>query len=347
MKKIQLNYKNWKIKKRYSFKFYFVLITMTVIAAASTISALFSEVIVPLIADIPNFVTTILVSLIIGLILSFFIGRMLISPIKKLQKMMDEVANGNFDVYAKEKSVIDEVEDIYHYFNLMMNELRATETIQSEFVSNVSHEFKTPLNAIDGYATLLTDLDLTNEEREKYINKILYNTRRMNELIGSILLISKVDNQSIDSKKKTYSLDEQIRQSILFLEPKWSDKNINFDVDLDLVTYNGNASLMMHVWNNLIDNAIKFSPVSSTITITLKKEINKIIFTISDEGCGILEENMPFIFNKFYQSDVSHQGDGNGLGLALVKKILDLNNNQIEVKNLQPKGVSFKVTLYT
>ena len=134
---------------------------------------------------------------------------------------MEEVASGNFDIHIPEDSKLDEVEDMYHYFNLMAKELKATETIQTDFISNASHEFKTPLNAIEGYATLLTDKSISNEEKDLYIEKILFNTRRMNQLVHNVLLLSKLDNHSIKKQNNTYLLDEQIRQSILFLEPKW------------------------------------------------------------------------------------------------------------------------------
>ncbi len=348
MKKIKFNYRSWKTKKRQSFKFYFVLFSMIVIASAISIGSAFNEVLNLLLSEdieIPNYLITFTVSLIVGLILAFFIGKSLINPIKELKDLMNEVANGNLNIRANEKSIFDEIEDMKHYFNLMMKELSATETIQSDFISNVSHEFKTPLNAIDGYATLLSDDNITEIERKEYIEKIHFNARRMNELIQNILLLSKIDNQAINFKKNEYSLDEQIRQSILFLEPKWMEKNVEFDVDLDEVKFTGSESLMMHVWNNLIDNAIKFGPKSAIIKITLKNIGDEIIFTIEDEGPGIKGESIDFIFNKFYQIDTSHKSEGNGLGLSLVKKIIDIHEGSINVENLQDKGCKFTVKL--
>lgn len=349
MKKVEFNYQKWKLKRRRSFSFYFVLATMIIIMVTAVISSLLTDVISNLLDNsikIPDFVFIMIISLIVGLILAYLIGKMLLFPLKKLQNMMDEVAKGNLNIRTDEKSIFDEIEDIYHYFNVMMDELRATETIQSDFISNVSHEFKTPLNTIDGYASLLMDKNLTEKEKEAYINKIHYNVSRMNELIGNILLLSKLDNQTIDSKKKLYSLDEQIRQSIVYLEPKWDSKQIIFDVDLDQINYFGNEGIMMHVWNNLIDNAIKFSPQSGIIKIKLKEIDNQIVYFIEDDGPGIPEQAKNYIFNKFYQSDTSHKAEGNGLGLALAKKILDISDGTIETENLYPKGCRFKVTLH-
>ena len=258
---------------------------------------------------------------------------------------MEEVSNGNFDIQLDENSSIDEVEDMFHYFNLMVKELKATETIQSDFISNASHEFKTPLNAIEGYATLLTDDTISNEEKDLYVEKILFNTQRMNQLVHNVLLLSKLDNHSITKQNSVYLLDEQIRQSILFLESKWVDKNIEFDIDFDTIKFYGSESLMFHVWNNLISNAIKFSPKNGTIKMSLKTVNKKIAFVIEDQGPGVDEECKKYIFNKFYQADTSHKEEGYGLGLALVKKIIDLSYGKIEVENLEPNGCRFSVYL--
>ena len=257
---------------------------------------------------------------------------------------MNKVAEGDFSVKVTEDSIFDEVDDMYHYFNMMMDELRATEIIQSDFISNVSHEFKTPINAIEGYITLLSDDNISIEEKEQYVEKIMKNTERMSQLISNVLLLSKLENQTIDTKIKSFSLDEQIRQVIILLEPKWVEKNVEFDIELDEIDYLGNEGIMFHVWNNLIGNAIKFGPKNGKITIQLKKD-DKVKFIIEDEGPGIDEESIKFIFNKFYQTDTSHKSDGNGLGLSLVKKIVDLCNGSIIVENKENTGCRFTVIL--
>ena len=347
MKKININ-KYWKNKKKLGFHIYFLLFSSVVITISVSIQAVLSQYLTPIIEEYMEFPTTffwVIFSLIVGGILSYFVGKILLKPIADLKNLMQEVSEGNFDVKVNKVSIIDEVEDMYHYFNLMMSELRATEIIQSDFISNVSHEIKTPLNAINGYTTLLSDKDITNEEKDKYLEKILYNTDRINELITNILLISKVDNQAIETNNKLYSLDEQIRRSIVSLEQKWSVKNIEFNVELDSINYFGNSSLMMHVWNNLIGNAIKFSPENSEIIIVLREKEKNIEFIIEDKGPGIPKEEQKFIFNKFYQCDSSHKTEGNGLGLSLVSKILELVKGEITVKNIVPTGCQFKVTL--
>ena len=195
------------------------------------------------------------------------------------------------------------------------------------------------------FIRMTTELNVDEVENE-YIEKILFNTKRLSELVSNILLLSKVDNKAIQAKKTTYRLDEQIRQSIVLLEPKWSAKEIDFDVDLDEIEYTGDESLMFHVWNNLLDNAIKFSPENGLIRMKLERADNQTTFTIEDEGCGISDEEKKHIFNKFYQSDSSHKSEGNGLGLALVKNILTLCSGEISVTDSKNGGAKFTVVLY-
>lgn len=348
MKKFHLNPRSWKLKKRHSFHLYFILFAMLLVAVSALIpSAVYA--IVDNVLDkrivIPEIIIIAASSFLVGTILSFFIGKILLKPVKKLQLKMNEVANGNFDVFIEENNIFDEVEDMYHYFNMMVKELRSTETIQSDFISNVSHEFKTPLTAIEGYATLLNDSNITEEEKNLYVEKILFNLRRMNELVNNVLLLSKVDNQSIERNATKYLLDEQIRQSILYMEPKWSNKNIEFEINLEKTDFYGNESLMFHVWNNLLSNAIKFSPDGGSIRINLSRNKKHIVYVIENDGPNISETEIEHLFNKFYQGDTSHKMEGYGLGLALVQKILDISNGYIEVDNLYPVGCRFTVYL--
>lgn len=285
------------------------------------------------------------VGICIGGAMAWLVNRILLRPIKKLSEAMDEVASGNFDVHLETGNRIKEIRNIYEKFNVMTKELRSTEILQGNFISNVSHEIKTPITSIEGYTMLLQNNEISNENKKEFTEKILFNTRKLSQLVGNILLLSKIDNQSIEKKKKKYRLDEQIRQSLLMLEPKWLDKNVEFEVDLDYAVIEGNESMLQHVWNNLIDNAVKYSPKNGLIKMDLKESQDKWIFSISDEGPGIKEEDKNKIFQKFYQSDGSHKQEGNGLGLALVKQILNLYNAKIFVENLPEKGCRFIVEL--
>ena len=170
-----------------------------------------------------------ILAVMIGGTMSWFVNKILLKPIERLSDAMDEVANGNFDIHLESENRIREIKNIYDKFNIMTKELRSTEILQSDFVSNVSHEIKTPITSIEGYTMLLQDDEISEENKKEFINKILYNTRRLSELVGNILLLSKIENQVIETKKKAFRLDEQIRQSILLMEPKWLEKGIEFD----------------------------------------------------------------------------------------------------------------------
>ena len=227
----------------------------------------------------------------------------------------------------------------------MVRELGSTKEIQKDFISNVSHEFKTPLSAIEGYATLLQDKTISDSEREEYTEEIISTTRTMTELVTNILLLSRVENQAIDYKKEEYRLDEQIREVVVMLEPLWSAKNVEFDAELEEIKVTQNHALLINVWRNLIDNAIKFAPENSKIAVTLTNEQNDAVFTVTDEGDGINESEKELIFHKFYQSDTSRKQQGNGLGLPLVKRILELVGGSISVQNVEGNGCQFTVKI--
>ena len=286
----------------------------------------------------------IVISVIVGSIVTSYVSKYFFNPIKKLRKAMALVADGDFSVRLETKSTSNEVKEIYAGFNMMAQELASTEILQSDFVSNVSHEFKTPINAIEGYTTLLQGCDGLDAEQREYVEKILFNTKRLSTLVGNILLLSKIENQSIQTKQACFRLDEQIRQSIVALEPSWLRNEIEFDVDLELTEYTGSENLMIHVWNNLIDNAIKFSPKGGTVTIRLYNNAPRICFTVENEGNGLSEEARKHIFDKFYQEDSSHKEEGNGLGLALVKRIITIAGGEISAQNTQ-QGCRFTVIL--
>lgn len=296
---------------------------------------------------VPLEVELVTVCLLVGILVTGQLSKFFFNPIKKLRKAMDKVADGDFSVRLEEKSSSKEIMEIYTGFNLMVHELSATEILQSDFVSNVSHEFKTPINAIEGYSTLLQDSDNLDSDQKEYVEKILLNTQRLSSLVGSILLLSKLENQQIPSHQVEYRLDEQIRQSIVALEPAWEQKDIEFDVELDRVSYLGNEPMMRHVWDNLISNAVKFSPNGGAVKIHLVKKLKRLIFTVEDQGPGLSEEAQKHIFDKFYQADASHKQEGNGLGLALAKRILTIEKGQITAENIPEGGCRFTVTLRT
>ena len=206
----------------------------------------------------------------IGLTAATVVNVLLLRPVVRLSRAMKQVASGNFAVRLTTNSVINEIADSYDSFNRMVEALGETETLQTDFVSNVSHEIKTPVSAIEGYTTLLQSTDVSPEQAG-YIERILLNTRRLSTLVGNILLLSKVSNHTMPMKQTCYRLDEQIRQAIVLLEAQWSPKQLDFDADLAEVTWRGPETLMLHVWTNLISNAVKFSLQRGLIAVALKQ----------------------------------------------------------------------------
>ncbi|MBR6521127.1 MAG: HAMP domain-containing histidine kinase [Oscillospiraceae bacterium] len=286
-----------------------------------------------------------IVSIIISTVLTAIVGKWLLSPILKISRASNQVAKGNFKVQVEGDSRIAEVQQTFANFNHMVRELGTIETLRSDFIANVSHEFKTPLNAIEGYATLLQDRTLSDEEELDYIDKILFNTNRLSELAGNILLLSKVENQNIPESVSRYKLDEQIRQTLVMLEPKWSEKNIDLDIELDEVYITNCEGLLAHVWLNVIGNAIKFSEKGGEIAIRLSADTAGAVATVRDNGIGMSGDTLQHIFEKFYQSDSSRKSEGNGIGLALVKKILDLCGGSISVTSAIGEGSTFRIFL--
>ena len=295
--------------------------------------------------EVPLFVELLTICLLVGILVTSQLSKYFFNPIKKLRSAMDKVADGDFSVRLEEKSTSREILEIYTGFNLMAHELNSTEILQTDFVSNVSHEFKTPINAIEGYSTLLQGSEALRRSDREYVDKIMLNTQRLSSLVGSILLLSKLENQQIPTNQTEYRLDEQIRQSVVALETAWVQKNIELDVELDRISYLGNESMMRHVWDNLISNAIKFSPQGGIVKLRLTKKARKLVVTVEDQGPGLSEEARKHIFDKFYQGDSSHKQEGNGLGLALVKRILSIEKGQISAENIPDGGCRFTVTL--
>lgn len=323
-----------------------VMLEMLVcILVAWGIDLLLSKVIFKDLFVIPWPIEMLVIAILIGTFVTKALAKWFLNPIKKLREGMEKVADGDFSVQLTTRSKSKEIREVYSGFNMMMNEINSTEILQSNFVTNVSHEIKTPINAIEGYSMLLQGCDNLNDEQKEYVDKIVLNTKRLSSLTGSILLLSKLENQQIQTSVCKFSLDEQIRQAIVDLESEWEKKNIEFDVDMDSISYVGNEALLRHVWYNIINNAIKFNYDNGSIFISMKRDQDKIRITFSDTGTGIPEESIKHIFDKFYQVDTSHKEQGNGLGLPLVKKIISLEDGEVFADNIESGGCRFTVIL--
>ena len=286
-----------------------------------------------------------LASLLLGTVIALYVGRLIVRPVQNISEAFDALSAGNFDVRVPEKERLREIREMAQHFNAMTYDLSHIETLRSDFVANVSHEFKTPIAAIEGYATLLQNHNLPPEKHDHDVEKILENSRRLSNLSGNVLLLSKLENQEIVPGKSEFRLDEQLRKCVLLLESRWAEKNMEFDMELPKINYYGSEQLLSQVWVNILGNAIKHSPNGGVIHIGIRQTDTALTVTITDHGDGMPEEVQKHIFEKFYQGDPSHKAEGNGLGLALAKRIVELSRGTIEVGSAPGDGAAFSVSL--
>ena len=284
------------------------------------------------------------ISLVIGTIITSFVSKIILEPVRELMQATKDVAGGDFNVRVSEKRGL-ELKILARNFNTMVQELGSIETLRNDFISNVSHEFKTPIASIQGFAKLLQSDEITQEEKKEYTDVIMEETARLTNLSTNILKLSKLDNQKLLLEKNEFNLAEQMRRCILLLEQEWSRKKVEMIIELDEIMYYGNEELLQQVWINLISNAVKFSKEKGMVSISMTNRENSVIVRIEDQGCGMDEETIKHIFDKFYQGDKARNKEGNGLGLALVKKIIDLCKGTITVHSNPEKGSSFQIEL--
>ena len=285
-----------------------------------------------------------LICIITGTALTGFFSKSALNPIRKVIDAIKKVADGNFSVSLNIKG-IGELEELSESFNKMTQELSSIQTFRSDFINNFSHEFKTPIVSIRGFAKLLKEGDLTEEERQEYLDIIISESERLADLSTNVLNLSKYESIEIVSDVKPFRIDEQIRRTLVLLESKWEKKDLDMNVELEEIVYNGNAELLQLIWINLLDNAIKFTKNNGNIQIRLSKWNGGIRFQVQDDGTGMDQQTQAHIFDKFYQADNSHKTNGNGLGLTLVKRIVELCKGRIEVQSEIGNGSVFTVWL--
>ena len=289
-----------------------------------------------------------LACILIGAGLAALSGKYIMSRISRISHGMREVARGNFKERVPEKDKKNsptEFGELERSFNQMASDLDGIEIFRNDFINNFSHEFKTPIVSIRGFARQLQSENLSEEQKNEYVNIIVSESERLVNMSSNVLLLSKLENQQIVSDKHELDLDEQIRRSILLLEKDWSEKEIDLDIDLDEIKINFNEEMLSHVWINLISNAIKFTEVGGRIEISLKEREGMAIFSIKDNGIGMSDEVKERIFEKFYHGDRSHTTSGNGIGLNIVQRIISLARGAIAVESSVGKGSTFTVTL--
>ena len=294
-----------------------------------------------------TFGNVVLITLLSGTIDYIRRKRMVDRPVKIILDAAEKVMEGDFSVHidpVKEFAGETGFNEIIKCFNKMTAELAGTETLRTDFIANVSHELKTPLAVIGNYATMLQSPGLSEAEKNEYAKAISQSSRRLAQLITNILKLNKLENQQIFPQKTEFDLGEQLCESLLQFEDVWEKKNLEIETDIEEdVRIRSDAELLSLVWNNLISNAVKFTPEGGTITVRLHTEGDFVTVSVRDTGCGMKPEVGQHIFEKFYQGDTSHATQGNGLGLALVKRVMDILNGEIGVQSIFGQGSTFTV----
>ena len=285
-----------------------------------------------------------LLTLFDGLARKFTIER----RVRAILKATQELTAGNFtaQIPVRREDSLNELDQIALGINRLANELASVETLRTDFVANVSHELKTPLSVMQNYATLLSQPEVSDEERLEYAGAISAVSKRLAALITNILKLNRLENQEIFPEMTTYNLSEQLCESILLFEQTWEEKNISLDTDLDdSIEITADQELLALVWNNLLSNAMKFTEPGGEVRITLEQSDEKTKVTVSDTGCGMNEETAKHLFEKFYQGDTSHASQDNGLGLALAKRVVEIHHGTISVASAPGEGSTFTVLL--
>ena len=343
-----------KHKEQVTLTFYatlvvFCTVLITLVVASIIMLILFGTGLVERLAPTPfrMLLVMVAVSTVIGFTIAAIFGRYPTSPINNMIRQIDRLGSGDFKArlrFGKPASNMATFVELENSFNKMAAELENTEMLRNDFINNFSHEFKTPIVSIAGFAKLLRKGNLSEEQKEEYLEVIEAESMRLSNMATNVLNMSRLDNMSILSDTTEFNLSEQLRSCILLFERKWEEKKIDFTVDFDEYEICANKELLKQVWINLIDNALKFAPIGGMISFRISEFDDYLSVTIGNTGPDIPEDLQKRIFNKFYQADESHSTEGNGIGLAIVKRVTELHHGIVQVSS-EGGFTKFTVTL--
>ena len=290
---------------------------------------------------------TVLVSLVIGSTAAFLTTKYSMDPVGRLVTHINRLASGDYRTRLSDKDFLagtPAFQPVTESFNKLAEELQNTEMLRSDFINNFSHEFKTPIVSIAGFTKLLKRGNLTEEQRQEYLDIIEEESLRLSAMATNVLNMTKIENQTILTDTTTFNISEQIRSAILLLDEKWDKKHIELSADFSEYTITGNEEMLKQVWINLLDNAVKFTPDFGSVRVDLEAKDNWLTVCVANTGSTIPPEKLGKIWNKFYQADESHASAGNGIGLAIVKKVTELHGGKVGVTS-ENELTSFTVTL--
>lgn len=343
--------KNNRFKQEFGLTLFFTLLFVLAMTATFSLSGVLTRVVYysPLFhrEHMPpytwSFIFTI-INLVLGTMAALVCSRNFFAPLNRIFHASDRIADGDYSVRVHPHG-IRRIKRFGEKFNRMAEAIGSVETLRADFVNNFSHEFLTPIVSIKGFAKMLHRDDLTMAEKCEYVDIIISECERLSELSTNVLFLSSIEKQTELTDTSRFNVSEQLRLVIALLDSKWSDKHIAFDFECAEVYVEANEQLLKQVWINLLDNAIKFSPDNTTITIGIKNTDKTATVTITDQGEGMSAQTLPHIFEKFYQGDISHTVKGNGLGLSVVKKIVELHRGTVRVISTGADGSVFEVAL--
>ena len=353
MKKVKLIDKRIKIKRNSWLGYVLMFIALIILSALPAV--FFSDFDIELLYNesgkyaLPYLAYWAVVALIVLTIIAIQKRKLIDEPLQKIGLAAKEVAEGDFSVYLAprhSKNRYDNMDVIFEDFNKMVQDLGSLETMKSDFIASVSHEIKTPLANIEGYTSALKSSKLTKAERNEYIDTIIESSDKLARLVTNILKLNRFENQTVELNIKTYDLCRQLSDCVISFEDHIAAKKLQLDVKMDdIATIETDKTMLEIVWNNLLSNAIKFSKTGGRLSIKQESTDRTVTVSICDEGVGMNGKQLEHIFDKFYQADSSRSNDGNGLGLSLVCKIIEILNGEIIVKSEPQKGSSFTVNL--